>query len=40
MIEGGIAGSGGSLIAEHADDKWHDLTVFERCVRSAALLDG
>ena len=40
MIEGGIAGSGGSLIAEHADDKWHDLAVFERCVRATALLAG
>ncbi len=36
MIEGGIAGSGGSLIAEHADDRWRDLAVFERCVRVAA----
>lgn len=36
MIEGGIAGSGGSLIAEHADDRWGDLAVFERCVRAAA----
>ena len=38
MIEGGIAGSGGSLIADHADDRWRDLAVFERCVRAAALL--
>jgi nucleoside 2-deoxyribosyltransferase len=35
MIEGGIAGSGGSLICEDAD-RWHDLSVFERCVQAAA----
>ncbi len=35
MIEGGIAGSGGALF--HDDqDRWHDLSVFERCVRAAA----
>ena len=38
MIEGGIAGSGGSLIAVHAEDRWRDLAVFGRCVRAAALL--
>jgi nucleoside 2-deoxyribosyltransferase len=35
MIEGGIIDSGGSLIRE-ARDRWHDLSVFERCVRAAA----
>jgi nucleoside 2-deoxyribosyltransferase len=35
MIEGGISGSGGSLIREDAD-RWHDLSVFERCVQAAA----
>ncbi len=35
MIEGGVLDSGGSLIRED-QDRWHDLTVFERCVQAAA----
>ena len=35
MIEGGITGSGGSLITREAD-RWQDLSVFERCVEAAA----
>ena len=35
MIEGGIAGSGGVLITAEAD-RWSDLTLFERCVQTAA----
>jgi nucleoside 2-deoxyribosyltransferase len=35
MIEGGIAGSGGELIAGDAD-RWGDLSLFERCVQAAA----
>ncbi len=35
MIEGGITGSGGALIRED-QDRWHDLSVFERCVTAAA----
>jgi nucleoside 2-deoxyribosyltransferase len=35
MIEGGISGSGGVLIREDRD-RWHDLTVFERCAQAAA----
>ena len=35
MIEGGITDSGGILV--RADqDRWHDLSVFERCVHAAA----
>jgi nucleoside 2-deoxyribosyltransferase len=35
MIEGGITDSGGILV--HDDqDRWRDLSVFERCVRTAA----
>jgi nucleoside 2-deoxyribosyltransferase len=35
MIEGGITDSGGKLI--RADqDRWNDLSVFERCVHAAA----
>jgi nucleoside 2-deoxyribosyltransferase len=35
MIEGGITDSGGTLV--HDDqDRWNDLTVFERCVQAAA----
>jgi nucleoside 2-deoxyribosyltransferase len=35
MIEGGITDSGGKLI--RADqDRWNDLSVFERCVQAAA----
>jgi nucleoside 2-deoxyribosyltransferase len=35
MIEGGITGSGGTLLRED-QDRWHDLTVFERCVEVAS----
>ncbi len=35
MIEGGIAGSGGTLVRGDRD-RWHDLSVFERCVQDAA----
>ena len=35
MIEGGITGSGGTLIREDRD-RWQDLSVFERCVQAAA----
>lgn len=35
MIEGGIADSGGLLLRED-QDRWRDLTVFERCVAAAA----
>jgi nucleoside 2-deoxyribosyltransferase len=35
MIEGGISESGGSLIRED-QDRWQDLSVFERCVQAAA----
>ncbi len=35
MIEGGILGSGGALVRED-QDRWQDLTVFERCVQTAA----
>ena len=35
MIEGGISASGGALILED-QDRWNDLTVFERCVQIAA----
>ena len=38
MIEGGIAGSGGVLVATGANDRWRDLVVFERCVLAAASL--
>lgn len=37
MIEGGIADSGGLLVRED-QDRWRDLTVFERCVAEAARL--
>jgi nucleoside 2-deoxyribosyltransferase len=36
MIEGGIAGSGGTLIRED-QDRWYDLSVFEQCVKAAAV---
>jgi nucleoside 2-deoxyribosyltransferase len=41
MIEGGITDSGGALIRDD-QDRWHDLSVFERCVQVAAkaLLSG
>lgn len=35
MIEGAISGSGGMLIKED-QDRWRDLSVFERCVMAAA----
>ncbi len=35
MIEGGLADSGGGLIREDQDG-WTDLSVFERCVQTAA----
>ena len=35
MIEGGITDSGGVLIRED-QDRWNDLSVFERCVQAAA----
>jgi len=35
MIEGAITESGGVLIRED-QDRWHDLSVFERCVQAAA----
>jgi hypothetical protein len=35
MIEGGITDSGGTLVRDD-QDRWHDLSVFERCVRTAA----
>jgi nucleoside 2-deoxyribosyltransferase len=38
MIEGGILGSGGTLLTEDArpTQRWRDLTVFERCVKAMA----
>jgi nucleoside 2-deoxyribosyltransferase len=35
MIEGGITGSGGTLIRDD-QNRWQDLTVFERCAKAAA----
>ena len=35
MIEGGIIDSGGTLVRDD-QDRWRDLSVFERCVRTAA----
>jgi nucleoside 2-deoxyribosyltransferase len=35
MIEGGITGSGGTLIRDD-QDRWNDLSVFERCVKAVA----
>jgi nucleoside 2-deoxyribosyltransferase len=35
MIEGGITDSGGALVRDD-QDRWHDLSVFERCVQAAA----
>jgi nucleoside 2-deoxyribosyltransferase len=35
MIENGITESGGSLIQDD-QDRWRDLTVFERCIQVAA----
>jgi nucleoside 2-deoxyribosyltransferase len=34
MIEGGITESGGALVRDD-QDRWNDLTVFERCVQAA-----
>jgi nucleoside 2-deoxyribosyltransferase len=39
MIEGGITASGGALIRED-QDRWNDLSVFERCVQQAATALG
>jgi nucleoside 2-deoxyribosyltransferase len=39
MIEGGIMESGGTLIRED-QDRWRDLSVFERCVQAAAAALG
>jgi nucleoside 2-deoxyribosyltransferase len=39
MIEGGITESGGSLIREDRD-RWNDLSLFERCVQTAAVALG
>jgi nucleoside 2-deoxyribosyltransferase len=39
MIEGGITESGGALIRED-QDRWNDLSVFERCVQAAAVTLG
>jgi nucleoside 2-deoxyribosyltransferase len=35
MIEGGITASGGTLVRDD-QNRWNDLTVFERCVQMAA----
>jgi len=35
MIEGGITESGGALLRDD-QDRWNDLTVFERCIQAAA----
>jgi hypothetical protein len=35
MIEGGIVGSGGTLITGDTG-RWDDLSLFEQCVRKAA----
>jgi nucleoside 2-deoxyribosyltransferase len=39
MIEGGITASGGALIHEDRD-RWNDLSLFERCVQTAAAALG
>ncbi|HVC61562.1 MAG TPA: nucleoside 2-deoxyribosyltransferase [Acetobacteraceae bacterium] len=38
MIEGGILGSGGTLVLPESEpaDRWRDLVTFERCVQMAA----
>jgi nucleoside 2-deoxyribosyltransferase len=36
MIACGIEASGGFVLAEELDDRWGDLSVFERCVAAAA----
>ncbi len=38
MVSCGIEASGGFTLAEDADDRWTDLSVFERCVSRAACL--
>lgn len=35
MIESGIADSGG-MVVQHDQDRWRDLSVFERCIQAAA----
>src|ERR1700761_1161819 len=35
MIEGGITESGGALVRDD-QDRWNDLSVFERCLQAAA----
>ncbi len=35
MIESGIADSGGWVV-QHDQDRWRDLSVFERCIQAAA----
>ncbi len=39
MIEGGLLGSGGTLVPPESEpaDRWRDLGTFERCVRLAAV---
>lgn len=39
MIEGGLADSGGGLTLGD-QDRWNDLSVFERCVQTAARMLG
>jgi nucleoside 2-deoxyribosyltransferase len=39
MIEAGIAESGGALVRDE-QDRWNDLTVFERCIQAAARAIG
>jgi hypothetical protein len=39
MIEGGIKESGGALIRDD-QDRWNDLSVFERCAGAAAVALG
>ncbi len=36
MIEGGIVGSGGTLLRAEPAARWHDLGVFEACLKAAA----
>ena len=40
MISCGIEAGGGFTLAADAPDRWHDLAVFEECVRRAAPLLG
>jgi nucleoside 2-deoxyribosyltransferase len=39
MIEAGITDSGGTLFRED-QDRWNDLSVFEQCIRAAAVALG